>query len=382
MPDDDEPGEHAPYTGPPLPPDDRLWRHPSEVAAPAHRGPTGGRIIGFAAAAAVGATGALVGAWALGTFGDRVVERQIVERVATAPEATLAAGTGTRGISGVLQSLQGSLVAIRAGDVDGTGVVLRDDGHILTTAALVEDLGTVTVVPADGTSRVGEVLGADPATDIAVIRVEGLTGPGAVLGSPEDLAIGDRAVVVAALASGSPQVATGVIGGLTGTVSRDGEVPLHGLISTDIVFSGDLDGAALVDGRGAVVGVTTRAGGGAGIHAVPIDLARIVADDIIETGSAAHPWLGIEGDDVSSSVAASLHIGGGAHLLEVAAGSPAAAAGLQDEDVVTELGDTAVRSIGDLITALRRLDPGDEVRIGYLRGGEHHWSDAVLAESA
>jgi S1-C subfamily serine protease len=339
-------------------------------------------VLPWLAAASVGAASAMLAAWALGTFGDRVVERQIVERVATPSEATLVSDPGNRGLAAVLESLTGTLVAIRAGDREGTGVLLRDDGQILTTAGLVEGVTRVVVVPDGGTGRSGEVVGTDSATDIAVVSVPGLTGPGAVLGSPAALGVGDRAIAVAALASGEPEVGTGVIGGLTATVSREDEPPLHGLISTDIVLAGSLEGAALVDRRGAVVGVTTGAGGSAGIHAVPIDLARVVADDIIETGEPAHPWLGVEGDDVSPSAAISLQIGGGAHLLEVLDGSPADVAGLQDDDVVTELGDIPVHSMGDLITGLRRLDPGDEVHIGYVRDGEHHWCDAVLAESA
>ncbi len=383
MPDEDVPGEREPLRGPPLPPEDRLWRHPSEVGPPGSEGRSrGAGALTWLAAASVGAASALIAAWALGAFGDRVVERQIVERVATPSEATLVSDPVDQGLPAVLDSLAGTLVAIRAGDHDGTGVLLRDDGQVLTTAGLVGGVGTVTVVTHDGTSQRGEVLGTDPATDIAVVSVEGLTAPGAVLGTPSSLRVGDQAIAVAALTSGEPEVATGVIGGLTASVSREGETPLHGLITTDIVLSGNLEGAALVDERGSVIGLTTGAGGAAGIHAVPIDLARVVADDIIETGEPAHPWLGVEGDDVSPSSAISLGFAGGAHLLDVIDGSPAAEAGLQDEDVVTEVGDTPVDSMGDLITALRRLDPGDEVHIGYLRDGHHFWCDAVLAEAA
>jgi len=381
MADEDLPDDAPAFRGPPLPPDDRLWRHPSEVRAPASNrsGPSGWGALG--AAAAVGASSALLAAWLLGAFGDRVVDRQVVERVATDTAVALPRES-TSGTAAVLVELRPVLVSIRAGEEDGTGVVLRDDGHVLTTASLVGSLGTVAVLGADGRTRPAEVVGRDPATDVAVLSVAGLSTPGAVLGTADDLAVGDRALAVAMRAPGAPEVGTGVIGGLSTSVTREDGAPLHGLISTDIVLPGSLDGAALVDERGAVIGVTTRAGGAAGIRAVPIDLAMVVADDIIETGAPGHPWLGVEGDDLSSSTAATLRIAGGAHLLEVVGGSPADRAGLEDEDVVTEVDATTVASMGEMIAVLREHDPGDHVRIGYLRDGHHHWTDVTLAETA
>jgi S1-C subfamily serine protease len=332
----------------------------------------------LAIAAAVGATSALVAAWALGTFGDRIVERDVIERVA-APAAAPASRPAA--LAAAVDALGPSLMAVVAGDDHGTGVLLRDDGHLLTTATLVEGHELVTVVDDGGHNRPATVVGSDSATDVAVIRVEGLRTRGGVLGSAAELRIGDPAAVVVRVANAGSQVGSGIVSSLASTVPREDEAPLHGLIGTDIVLATELAGAALVDGSGAVVGLTTSEGGNTGIRAVPIDLARVVADDIIESGRAQHPWLGVEGDDLSAEVAANLDIPGGAHLLQIQDGSPADEAGLEDDDVVTQVGPAEVRSMGDLITALRLLDPGDRVRIGYLRQGHLYWCEPVLAES-
>jgi S1-C subfamily serine protease len=280
-----------------------------------------------------------------------------------------------------IDELAAALVVVRVGAVEGSGVVLRDDGHVLTTADLVGDDTEVTVQPVEGPALEAEVVGTDPATDVAVLWVAGLDRASAVLGVADEVTVGDPTRAVTLRGEDAAEVRTGVVANLAVTVSRHDEVPLHGLIGTDIVQDQPVEGAALVDAHGAVIGVTTGVGDTDVVRAVPIDLARVVAQDIIATGAADHPWLGIEGGDLDATVAADWGVRGGAELASVLEDSPAAAAGLRTDDVVTQVGDHEITSMGDLVTALRHLDPGDEVRIGYLRAGEHHWCRAVLAES-
>jgi S1-C subfamily serine protease len=177
-------------------------------------------------------------------------------------------------------------------------------------------------------------------------------------------------------------VLSGVVANVAVTVSRDDEAPLHGLIGTDIVAADPVEGAALVDADGAVIGLTTGAGETGSLRAVPVDLARIVAHDLIATGAPDHPWLGVEGRDLDPEEAADWGVPGGAELVGVVDDGPADDAGLEDDDVVTHVGDVAIGSMGDLVTALRHHDPGDRIRLGYLRDGTPRWADAVLAENA
>jgi S1-C subfamily serine protease len=371
VPDDEGTG----FSGAPLPPEDRLWRHPSEVRPPS--GGPGRRfgLVTLGIGIVVGASATFVGLWAGGAFESAPRSATAEERLAT-PVSTVFVGRDAGG--GIDQVAEG-LVAIRAGAVDGSGVVLRDDGHVLTTADLVGDQRHVRVWDVDGTERQGDVVGLDPATDVAVLSVPGLTSSGAVLGTSQGLVVGDPARAVHLERQGAALVLTGMVANLAVTVSRDDDTVLHGLISTDIVLTQPVEGAALVDTNGAVVGVTTGVGDTDALRAVPIDLARIVAHDIIATGGPDHPWLGIEGRDLDADRAADWGIAGGAQLVAVVEESPADVAGLLEDDVVTHVGDTAVTSMGDLVTALRHHDPGDRVRLGYLRDGAPQWCAAVLA---
>lgn len=365
------------FRGAPLPPEDRLWRHPSEVARPApgrSRRGRGGAALAVAAGAGAGL--ALLVTWGVGAFDDPVGPETAHERVAT-PAATVFVGAAA---TSDIDELAAALVVVRVDGVDGSGVVLRDDGHVLTTADLVGDRTEVTVEPVEGPALEARVVGSDPATDVAVLAVAGLDRAGAVLGMAGDVAVGDPTRAVSLRGEDAAEVVSGVVANLAVTVTRPDEVPLHGLIGTDIVQDQPVEGAALVDAGGAVIGLTTGVGDTDVVRAVPIDLARIVAEDIIATGAADHPWLGIEGRDLEAAVAADWGVRGGAELAAVVEDSPAAAAGLLADDVVTQVGDLEITSMGDLVTALRHLDPGDQVRIGYLRAGEHHWSRATLAE--
>jgi putative serine protease PepD len=382
VPEDEGTPPEPPFRGSPLPPEDRLWRHPSEI----RRASAGGHprrkrsALSLGLAAGLGASLALMGAWGLGAFHREGADGQTAsERLAT-PISTILVGAPS---PGGMDEVAETLVHVRSGGIDGSGVVLRDDGHVLTTAELVGDAEEVRVRAVDGPELVGAVVGVDPATDVAVLLVQGLDHLGAVLGVARDLAVGDPARTIALQGRQAAEIVTGEVANLAVTVSRgDEEGPLHGLIGTDIVLEHPIEGAALIDATGAVIGITTSVGDSDAVRAVPIDLARTVARDIIATGGPAHPWLGIEGRDLEAEDAAQWGVRGGAELLDVVEDSPATEAGLHDADVVTQIGDTEVTSMGDLVTALRLLDPGDAVRIGYLRSGHHHWAGAVLGEPA
>ena len=367
------------FGGAPLPPEDRLWRHPSEVrATPARPSRTALTLVPLGVGLVVGASIMVAGLWAGGAFESRPRAATAEERLAT-PVSTVFVGRQAANIDEVAESL----VVIRAGDVDGSGVVLRDDGYVLTTADLVRGHERVRVWDLDGGEYRGEVVGVDPDTDVAVIAVPDLTAAGAVLGHSDTMAVGDPARAVHLQRRvGAALVRAGIVANLGVTVARDDGRNLHGLIGTDIVQAEPIEGAALLDEDGAVIGVTTGVGDSDALRAVPIDLARVVAHDIIATGRPDHPWLGVEGRDLDPQLAADLGITGGAELETVVEGGPADEAGLRHADVVTHLGDTEVTSMGDLVTALRHLDPGDRIRLGFLRDGAPRWSAVLLAEGA
>jgi S1-C subfamily serine protease len=157
------------------------------------------------------------------------------------------------------------------------------------------------------------------------------------------------------------------------------------MIQTDAPIAPGSSGGALLDNTGAVIGITTAIAvtevGAEGLgFATPIDLARSVADDIIETGSAHHVWLGIEGIDLDHATADELSVAGGARIHKVVDGSPAALAGLEEDDVIVSVEGEDVESMSALIVALRSHDPGDKVHIGYVRDGQRGTMVLELSE--
>lgn len=415
-PDDDGGG-----LGPPLPPEDRLWRHPSELgsgaprpalppAAPIAAPPTPRRgsspwLVG-AVAGLAGAALTLGALAATGALDDQVVRQEVVERVAPSPASTLpvsapagetelpAVATLAAGVGPAVARVEVTRTTTDTGDVGtttttvGSAVVFRDDGYLLTSADLVDHSLAIGVVLGDGHAEPGRVVGTDPLTDVAVLKVDGAGLTTAVLGSAEDLAVGQPTLIVGSATSpgDDPAVTSGIVSALGRTLEADGggTPPRHGMIQTDAPLDPAATGGPLVDRRGAVVGITTDppdAVAGEGLSfATPIDTARRIAAQIILTGAAHHPWLGIEGSDLDARDAGDLELAGGAQVATVAEGSPADAAGLAPDDVITAVGDVRVASMADLVVELREHDPGDVVLIAYRRGGRAGFCVARLAE--
>ncbi|MEO7430328.1 MAG: trypsin-like peptidase domain-containing protein [Acidimicrobiales bacterium] len=388
---DDDGDDDAGGGGPPLPPDDRLWRHPSElrqhgmpggpVSPPAatrsYRLPTLTVAVVAGLAGAALSTGLMV---ATGSLTPRVIERQIVEKVAVTPVVSSPMVRGERGVVAVAQRLSPAIVRIdvdRAeGAATGSGVLFRDDGLLLTSAHVVAGAMAIHVVLTDGRRLDGRLVGLDAATDVALVDLDGTAFPVAVLGTADGLEVGAPTIAIGSPLGldGDPSVTTGVISALDRRVDAPGGETLHGMIQTDAPIAPGSSGGALVDASGAVIGIVTAVAddpGGRLGFATPIDLAHQVAEQLLATGHMVHGWLGVDGEDLTASQARTMHVDGGATLQRVAPGSPAALAGLAADDVITEVDGQPVRSISNLVVRLRTHGPGEPVRIGYWRRGEH-----------
>jgi S1-C subfamily serine protease len=386
---DDADDEDVGGIGPPLPPDDRLWRHPSElrehgwssapIPLPSSRRPRGWRATALAAlAGALLTTGAIA---ASGALSPRVVERSVVEKVAVLPVVSSPILQGERGVDAVVQRLAPAVVRLdveragTSGTGTGTGVVFRDDGLVLTSAQVVAGATAISVVLADGRTLVGRLLGTDAATDVAVVDVDGRGFPVAVLGRSEGLAVGAPTIAIgsSSATNGGPTVVTGVVSALAKRVVSAAGHPLHGLIQTDAPTTPGAAGGALVDATGAVIGISTDVAESAGPRfgfATPIDLAHEVAEQILRTGHMDHGWLGIDGEDLPAAQAHRLGVRGGAVVRSVAAGSPAAAIGLVADDVITELDGHPLASVSALVVELLDHHAGDRIALVYWRLGE------------
>jgi putative serine protease PepD len=324
-------------------------------------------------AGAAGAMLAGVGIVALG-LNERVVDRQVVERVALNPVATAPGLTGNI-VDGVRQRVAPSVVGILApgtglpgtgdGEVIGSGVVVRDDGIVVTSAALAPVGTDVRVRLPDGTGVVAEVLGADPATGLSVLDLEHQGYTAGVLALEGDLVAGETAFAVGARDSIGTTTASGEVGLTQRYVGPDGSA-LDG-----VQIEGDLDdlglGSPVVDGRGAVVGITTAVDDRSW-YVAPVEVVRRVADDVILEGRARSCWLGIEGTtDAPAEGVATPTSGGGTRVASVVSGSPAALAGLQAGDVIVSFDGRPIARMPDLMVALRAYEPGDEVKLEVTR---------------
>ncbi|HUR78680.1 MAG TPA: trypsin-like peptidase domain-containing protein [Acidimicrobiales bacterium] len=368
-------------------PDDRLWRHPSEL----------GRALGSASSPAPPASSKSPHAWvvaglagmigalltagliaAAGGFTTRELPVRSVERVATGAELSARLGN-VDSVVAVAQKLRPSIVEVtvqtNGEKTSGSGVVFREDGHILTNAHVVENAHDVKVISAEGRTLAAKVIGTDVDTDIAVLKVDAQM-PAATLGSVHGLQVGQQAIAIGSPLglAGGPSVTVGVVSALGRPFdSADGPL-LVDMIQTDAPISPGSSGGALVDGNGNVIGITTGIAVSQGVgaeglgFATPIDIARDVAEQLMTTGKVVHIWLGVRGEDLDAAMAKMLGVTSGALVREVVADSPAARAGIKERDVITSVDGRPVTGIADVVISVRSRKAGDVVKVTIWRG--------------
>ncbi len=257
----------------------------------------------------------------------------------------------------------------------GSGVVLDDAGHIVTSAHAVAGADAVFVTRSDGKILRGAVLGGDDDADIAVIHVEGSDFKPARFGDSDALKVGQPVLAIGNPLglSGGPTVTSGVVSSLRRNLQLGTGNGLR-MIQTDAAVNPGNSGGPLVDLDGRVVGINTATIPYAeGISfAVPSNVVREVAKQIIEHGRVQRPWLGVVGYDVNRRVAGYYGLAAtrGVFVAEATPGGPAHAAGLEVGDVIVSIGKSDVGSVGDLVDALRSSKIADAVEVAVNRRGE------------
>ncbi len=359
-----------------LPPDDRLWRHPSELVAPARppRSHTDLRLV-----TVVALTSCLT---ALVTIGVVTAVRPArtkvaVERVATAPATPATAVTGMADVSPLADGLRAAVVQVLSdgpkGTMRGSGVIYRSDGLLLTAEHVVDQARSLRVLLDDGRSLPARVVGTDTETDIALLDLDGSGFQTAMLGSTALLKVGQPTVTIGAPGAGGPVVSVAVVSALGQSVDILG-VHLIDMVQTDAPVAPGCSGAAVVDTAGAVIGIAagnaTTEGTLVG-YITPIDVVRMVATQLLEAGHVDRGWLGIEADTLSPDAAGDLGVKGGVLVGSVDSGGPALTAGLAANDIVVAVDGAPVRSMTELIVAVRARRPGETVTLDVVRGGQH-----------
>ncbi|MEY2424388.1 MAG: hypothetical protein QOI95_4455 [Acidimicrobiaceae bacterium] len=403
MPFDDADDDDTPLSGAPLPPDDRLWRHPSELGlslgsagTSSSTDPSGTRLWAVAVVAGLIGSALSLGVVAVaGRLSADVVEKRVIERVAVRPvaELSLASASGSgQGVIAIAKSMAPAIARIESstdkGKTIASAILVRTDGYLVTNAHVVASITKVLVVLSDGSELAGRVVGIDAMTDIAILKVDRDQLPVAVLGSATDLQSGQPAIAIGSPlgTSGGPSVTVGVISALGRRVDSFDGVELHDMVQTDAPTAAGSSGGALCDGSGSVIGMTTAIStstdpaANALVYAIPVDIVRAVADDIIATGAARHSWLGVEGADLDAANAKDIGVTGGAKVTKVIDNSPASLAGLRSDDVVTALDGAKITSMSSFVVALRGHHPGDSITLEIRRGAAPQTMVITLGE--
>lgn len=291
----------------------------------------------------------------------------VVESAPAAATAQPSRSGGTADFSDVYARRRSGVVSITTGAGPttgaGTGVVIDDDGHILTNEHVVSGAQGVTVELADGRTETGRVLGTDPSTDLALLQVD---VPAAELepiplGDSAELAVGDPVLAIGDPFGFEGSASEGIVSGLGRTIEAPNGFSITGAIQTDAAVNHGNSGGALLNADGELIGIPAQIAasgvdGNVGVaFAVPSSTAKDVVATLSEGGEVDHAWLGVSTEDVASR--------GGARLTGLVGGGPGEDGGLRCGETITAVGDAAVADSADLQEAVDAAAPGERVDI-------------------
>jgi len=271
----------------------------------------------------------------------------------------------------------------------GSGVIVSGDGYILTNYHVIKDADEVNVV-IDKEEIDAEVVGKDPATDLAVIKIDRSNLPAIKLGNSDALDVGEWVLAV-----GSPfnlslehTVTSGIVSAKGRALNLGSDLTYQDFIQTDAAINPGNSGGALVNIRGELIGINTaiysgNAGGNIGIgFAIPVNLAKRVMDDLIESGKVVRGYLGVRIGPLDSEMAQALNIRNkqGAVVVEVQEGTPAQRAGLKKYDVIIEVEGKKIEDAQMLTNLIASYSPGDKLDLKIVRDGQVRSLPIALAE--
>jgi S1-C subfamily serine protease len=348
-------------------------------------------IVLVVAALLVGAVGGVTG-WALGSGGSSLTD---VGNTLTQTNAANERAPGS--VAGITARVAPAVVSLEvqagtSGDV-GSGVVIDPKGYILTNnhviAIAAGGAGSITAVFSSGARVSASIVGRDPVTDLAVLKVNATNLTVIKLGTSSGLKPGDPVIAIGSPLGLAGTVTSGIVSALNRPVLIPGEnggpAVLYDAIQTDAAINPGNSGGALVDATGALVGINSanqtfggsdssgEGGGSIGLgFAIPIDQATKIAQSLIRTGTVKHANLGVSTRDVSAT--ASL----GAQVDNVVQGGAASSAGIAEGDVITKFGGRSISSSVELQVAVLDDSPGQSVTVQFARGGQQHTVQVTL----
>ncbi len=279
----------------------------------------------------------------------------------------------------------------------GTGIIISENGYILTNKHVVDGANTISVVLSDGTSYEDvELVGSDPANDIAFLKIkDGKNLKPAAIGDSSQVEVGEKVIAIGnALGQYQTSVTSGIISGLgrplvAGSEATGDQQQLSNLLQTDAAINPGNSGGPLVNYNGEVIGINTAIDQDAqGIgFAIPINDAKGLIGSVTKDGSVDRAFLGVAHIMLTSDVAKrfELKVTSGAYVTNeggdaVTAGSPAARAGLKEGDIITKIDGKNLNANNPLLSAISAHAPGDKIKLTYLRDGKEQAAEVVLAK--
>lgn len=268
----------------------------------------------------------------------------------------------------------------------GSGVIISDDGYIVTNNHVVAHATEIEVVLSDNRSYTAEIIGTDPSTDLALLKIEETGLDFLEFGNSDTIEIGAWVLAVGNPFNLSSTVTAGIVSAKARNINilRE-QASIESFIQTDAAVNPGNSGGALVDINGKLIGINTAIATPTGTYAgysfaIPVDIVKKVANDLMNFGIVQRAYLGVYIQDMNAELAEelSIDITQGVYINEVIEGSAADKANLKTGDIITRIGDKKIKSVPELQEIIGRRKPGDEVTVTYLRSGEKKQIAVIL----
>lgn len=270
----------------------------------------------------------------------------------------------------------------------GSGVVISEDGYILTNEHVIDGASALKVTLSTGDQYEAEIVGSDVSSDLAVLKIDATGLTAAQIGNSSDLSVGEWVMTVGSPYGLEQSVATGIVSATNRSAvleNEGGTAYYTNMVQTDAAINPGNSGGALVDKDGALIGINTMITSSSGSYsgvgfAIPVDYAVGIAQQIIDGKTPSHAQLGVSVATVDDQTARryGLSTNAGALVTNVISGGAAETAGLKTGDVITKVNGQSVSDATDLKLAVRAVNPGDTVEVEYVRGTEKATAQATL----